>query len=256
MERRVRSMVTGMLGTLYRALVRLHPPAFRRSYGPEMLSIFDHTPGCHRPVLLGDATVSLLRQWLLRPEFHQPVHPSPTAPAGASMFRVLNDDPRLTPRQWISGAALSLLGWTAASLLIGPVTLHSLTMTSSEGNTSEQRRTLAAYFDSVRVLSALDLNRDLILSPSELANAPLVLRSLDTNHDEVLDAREVGGRGGERPWGTDFMRYHPVLAALDADHDGLISAAEIANAPAALATLDKNRDGLLTAAELLPVRNP
>jgi Ca2+-binding EF-hand superfamily protein len=53
-----------------------------------------------------------------------------------------------------------------------------------------------------------------------------------------------------------FMRFHPVLAALDADHDGVISVAEIANAPAALVTLDQNRDGLLTAEELLPMRNP
>jgi hypothetical protein len=48
------------------------------------------------------------------------------------------------------------------------------------------------------------------------------------------------------------MRLHPVLAALDANHDGEISASEILNAPAALLSLDKNRDGQLSEAELLP----
>jgi hypothetical protein len=48
------------------------------------------------------------------------------------------------------------------------------------------------------------------------------------------------------------MRLNPVLAALDADHNGQISAAEIQNSPAALKTLDKNGDGRLVADELLP----
>jgi len=49
-----------------------------------------------------------------------------------------------------------------------------------------------------------------------------------------------------------FTRLHPVLAALDANHDGEISADEILNAPAALLTLDRNRDGQLTEGEQLP----
>ena len=46
-----------------------------------------------------------------------------------------------------------------------------------------------------------------------------------------------------------YFRAMPVVAALDADHDGVISAAEIANAPAVLRSLDKNHDGKLTAEE-------
>ena len=46
-----------------------------------------------------------------------------------------------------------------------------------------------------------------------------------------------------------YFRAIPVLAALDADHDRVISAAEIANAAAALRSLDKNHDGKLTAEE-------
>ena len=42
--------------------------------------------------------------------------------------------------------------------------------------------------------------------------------------------------------------------ALDANHDGVIDANEIANASAALKTLDKNGDGKLTPDELRPPR--
>ena len=48
----------------------------------------------------------------------------------------------------------------------------------------------------------------------------------------------------------------PVVAALDANHDGVIDADEIANAAAALKTLDKNSDGKLTQDELRPPRPP
>ncbi len=56
------------------------------------------------------------------------------------------------------------------------------------------------------------------------------------------------GRGG--PGG--FMAMFPVMAALDADKDGELSAEEISNAPAALRKLDKNNDGKLDAAEMRP----
>jgi hypothetical protein len=41
-----------------------------------------------------------------------------------------------------------------------------------------------------------------------------------------------------------------VVATLDANHDGVIDAAEINNASVALKSLDKNADGKLTGAEL------
>ncbi len=51
------------------------------------------------------------------------------------------------------------------------------------------------------------------------------------------------------------MRPSPLVAALDTDHDGSISAAEIAAAPQALATLDKNGDGRIALEEVM-VRRP
>ena len=58
---------------------------------------------------------------------------------------------------------------------------------------------------------------------------------------------QAGGQDGGHPHGPP-----PIIAALDANHDGVIDAAEIANAPAALRTLDKNGDGKLTMDETRP----
>lgn len=48
----------------------------------------------------------------------------------------------------------------------------------------------------------------------------------------------------------------PVIAVLDADRDGIISADEIENASKALLQLDKNNDGELTRDELHPEGPP
>lgn len=59
-----------------------------------------------------------------------------------------------------------------------------------------------------------------------------------------------GGPMGHRPPPS------PLMQALDVNHDGVIDADEIANAPAELKTLDKNGDGKLTPDELRPQRPP
>ncbi|MDA7903056.1 hypothetical protein N9B31_05280 [Mariniblastus sp.] len=71
---------------------------------------------------------------------------------------------------------------------------------------------------------------------------------------------ERGGPGGERGQrgGGDMgrmMQMMPVLAALDADKNGVISKSEINNAAAALRKLDKNGDGELDAEEMRPTRS-
>jgi hypothetical protein len=66
--------------------------------------------------------------------------------------------------------------------------------------------------------------------------------------------RGPGGPGGPRGPEAEGRRMPPppLVAALDANSDGVIDAAEIDNAPAALRTLDKNGDGRLTREELRP----
>jgi len=63
--------------------------------------------------------------------------------------------------------------------------------------------------------------------------------------------RGPGGPGGQGGPGARGNRPPPPLvAALDANHDGVIDADEIANASKALKKLDKNGDGKLTQEEL------
>ena len=49
-----------------------------------------------------------------------------------------------------------------------------------------------------------------------------------------------------------MMRAFPLMAALDADGDRVISAAEIDNAGVALKSLDKDGDGQLSGDEIRP----
>ncbi len=270
-------MIRSLYATLYASLVRLHPRSFRQHFGDEMLSIFDHTSRSDRFALVGDAAFSLLRQWLLRPGVPEPENPPREYLAGAPMFLVLDDDPRLTRKQWMGGAALSLLNFAVAGVLIAHGGSHlqsaigsressqsgvrvqsgapaanlntEVTMNSADIlEIGPVRRLVAAYFEEHPVLSALDLNNDLVISADEIANAPEALHSLDVNGNGALDAKECG----ESFAGPDFTRVNPVLAVLDANHDGLISGTEIRNAASALERLDSNHDGRLTAEELLP----
>jgi hypothetical protein len=56
-----------MTRLLYRALLWLHPPAFRRQFAEEMLWIFDQAAAAEGArTLFADALISLARQWLLR----------------------------------------------------------------------------------------------------------------------------------------------------------------------------------------------
>jgi hypothetical protein len=52
---------------IYKLLLRIHPPAFRRRFAEEMLWIFDETaPSSGTPGMLADVFLSLARQWVLR----------------------------------------------------------------------------------------------------------------------------------------------------------------------------------------------
>jgi hypothetical protein len=56
-----------MMKRLYHGLLWLHPAAFRRQFGEEMLWIFDEAASAWGAAsLFSDAGVSLVRQWVLR----------------------------------------------------------------------------------------------------------------------------------------------------------------------------------------------
>jgi len=67
----------------------------------------------------------------------------------------------------------------------------------------------------------------------------------------VLQAQSNLGSGSPKA-STQRAKAQPplVVATLDANHDGIIDAGEIANASQALKSLDKNADGRLSPEEL------
>ncbi|MFZ9837361.1 MAG: hypothetical protein ACO3JJ_02445 [Opitutaceae bacterium] len=132
------------------------------------------------------------------------------------------------------------------------------------------------------LMRVMDLDRDGALSATELTQAPITLGGLDTDGDGVLSTAEIHPhRGGPRrpaqtaapapdqrpgrpagggqhrpalPAGT--ARAHQsdlVMLALDANEDGTLAAAELANATRSLGALDGNRDGQLSPDELRPL---
>jgi len=114
------------------------------------------------------------------------------------------------------------------------------------------------------LFAAIDLDHNGVLSAAEMARAPTVLRALDLNQDGVLSADELRRFELSHPVATTDSpvtreprvgRLSPgfVLAfTLDANHDGVIQAMEMANAAMSLKALDTNGDGQLTLRELRP----
>ncbi|HEU6449496.1 MAG TPA: EF-hand domain-containing protein [Verrucomicrobiae bacterium] len=75
----------------------------------------------------------------------------------------------------------------------------------------------------------------------------------------AVNAQDAGGPPDGQGQGRGPGGHHrppplPLVQAIDANHDGVIDADEMANAAAALKTLDKNSDGKLTADEIFPAR--
>ena len=127
--------------------------------------------------------------------------------------------------------------------------------------------------DTVKTLMAFDANGDGKLSRAEV---PERLQGIfdrgDTNQDGFLTPDEIrkvaaaqagpGGPGeragreggrGEGPRGDmNFIRMDPILAAVDTNGDGVLSADEIRKAPEALRKLDKDGDGKVSREEAMP----
>jgi hypothetical protein len=273
-----------MLRWLYIQLLWAHPAQFRRRFCDEMLEIFDLAGGRRESLrFFFDGLISLVRQWTIRSEFRQPWQPA--GATGNGLVFHLIEPYKLRPLTQVQGALIAmllLLGVVAAmnhgrklrgfaigvhSSRPGLIAIDRDSVGAADLSTTvrigperdDPWRPLAIpYFRLVRVLHALDTDGDLAISRGETINAPTTLRKLDLDHDGALSAEECGfipGKFDPAIIGRlrrNFMREHPVLAALDSDIDGGISAAEMANSLATLRTLDRNRDGFITAAELIP----
>jgi Ca2+-binding EF-hand superfamily protein len=286
---------------LYRTLLFAYPPNFRRQYASEMTQFFGdrcravvRTRGLAGLVGLGVHTAA---DWLVTTVYEGIAYMRATPPsAGATshafdgvpvFYTCGHESPR--PSALINGGVLSIAVFALISFLIGhggtqrfwligshhPSRSHLLPAATSAVPKTDldaevkvkpqpDEPPVSPYFKMLPVLGVLDANRDGIISASEIANAPAALRKLDKNGDGALSPEECGlnlaGSPADSPGADEFarrarlgfMRLHPVLAALDANHDGEISTREIKNAAAALRTLDQNGDRQLTIDELLP----
>jgi Ca2+-binding EF-hand superfamily protein len=114
--------------------------------------------------------------------------------------------------------------------------------------------------ETVQRLMALDRNGDGVLSKDEV---PERMQGLfdrtDVNHDGKLTPDEIrdsaktqSGPSGRAQRSGEATRIDPLLNTIDTDHDGILSAAEIAAAPTALKAIDKDGDGELSSTELRP----
>jgi len=129
--------------------------------------------------------------------------------------------------------------------------------------------------DLVQTLMAFDADGDGKLSKSELPERMQGLFArADSDKDGLLTQAELekatetqqSREGGMQPGGAERGRGReegfrtsrggpmrdPLVSALDGDRDGILSAGEISNAPAALRSLDKNGDGRIAEDEIRP----
>jgi hypothetical protein len=69
----------------------------------------------------------------------------------------------------------------------------------------------------------------------------------------TVSAQQCQGRGAGGPHRYGAQKFAPPIAVvLDTDSNGVLSAAELTQAPSQLLKLDKNNDGQLSAEELCP----
>lgn len=96
------------------------------------------------------------------------------------------------------------------------------------------------------LIKTLDTNHDGVIDANEINNAPAALLTLDINGDGKLTEDEYMAKGEPRPC------FSPIYKILDLNENGILEAKEIAGAASALRVLDKNFDSKLTAGEYRP----
>ena len=203
--------------SIYRWLVARHPKPFRDRFGEEMLDAYDDAAGSgwlSSTRLIGDGAISLLRQRLLRPARPQTQTQLTNADTtGVPAFHQFEDVP-LRRVAVVQGVifAVGLFGFLTLLL-------------------NQPSRLLASIAGAIgRPAEGLAVSRDLF-SEREAADSEVSMP------EEWTELQKFAGR---------YFPTVPLLDALDANDDFVLSPREIRAAPRVLAGFDKNGDGTIT----------
>jgi hypothetical protein len=211
----------------YRLLLALYPSRFRDEYGAAALSLFRDRlraecgffPRLQLWIdLIRDTAVSLPVEYRREPS-HFAVSLAARGEGGATFGHgpVFYQCDREIPSRsaLVNGGLITIVVFTGLILFIGSAARHTPWLLGSHH--PSRSHILPARTDAI---AKTDLDAEVKLKPMPF-----------------------------EPPISPYFRLILVLGALDTDHDNVISAAEIDNAPAALKTLDKDHDGKLSAEE-------
>jgi Ca2+-binding EF-hand superfamily protein len=212
---------------MYRLLLALYPSRFREEYGAAALALFRDRLRVERGLLprlqlwidlMHDAAVSLPVEYR-----REPLHLAVSHGAHRASEATFSQDPVFhqfdpeIPRRsaLINGAVVTVVVFTGLILFLGSASKHAPWLLGSHH--PSRSHILPARTDAI---AKTELDAEVKVKPMPF-----------------------------EPPISPYFRLILVLGALDTDHDNVISAAEIDNAPAALRLLDKNHDGRLSAEE-------
>jgi len=212
-------MSEDMSEKIYRLLLALYPLRFRHEYGAAARILFRDRLRAERGFahrfrlwfdMIRDLAVSLPVEYRRQP------HCDTVAAPGAAGPMFYQCDPEIPRRAaLVNGSIVTMVAFTGLILFMG-----------------------SAQTGSPWLLGSHHPSRSHIL-PARTNAVPKT----------ELDAEVKMKPMPFEPPISPYFRLILVLGALDTDHDNIISAAEIDNAPMALRLLDKNHDGKLSAEE-------
>lgn len=211
----------------YRVLLALYPSRFRDEYGAAALALFRDRFRAERGFvqrfrlwldMIRDTAVSVPVEYR-----REPLHfaASPAAPGeGGATFKhgpvFYQCGPEIPERgALINGAIVTIMIFTGLTMFMGSAAKRAPWLLGSHH--PSRSHILPARTNAI---AKTDLDAEVKLKPMPF-----------------------------EPPISPYFRLILVLGALDTDHDNVISAAEIDNAPAALRRLDKNHDGKLSTEE-------